>query len=156
MATANTTPPPANAPAQPAAPTQQATSAQPAASAAATPLAAAPNPDVVAAYRASTANAYAAAAVKGMLSDDAFVPPIQQAAYQPAASAAPPQAEQPAATPAAASQEQVVQEQTTVDYSAMTLQDILENVKALEKRILAEAEAANHNNTEQAPKAEQQ
>ena len=156
VATANTTPPPANAPAQPAAPTQQATSAQPAASAAATPLAAAPNPDVVAAYRASTANAYAAAAVKGMLSDDAFVPPIQQAAYQPAASAAPPQAEQPAATPAAASQEQVVQEQTTVDYSAMTLQDILENVKALEKRILAEAEAANHNNTEQAPKAEQQ
>lgn len=131
-------------------------SAQPAASAATTPPTAAPNPDVVAAYRASTANAYAAAAAKGMLSDDAFVPPIQQAAYQPAAPAAPPQAEQPAAMPAATSQEQVIQEQTTVDYSAMTLQDILENVKALEKRILAEAEAANHNSAEQAPKAEQQ
>lgn len=153
VATANTTMSPANAPAQPAAPTQPSASAQPSAFAqpAATPPAAAPNPDVVAAYRASTANAYAAAAAKGMLSDDAFVPPIQQAAP-----AAPPQAEQPAATPAAASQEQVVQEQTSVDYSAMTLQDILENVKALEKRILAEAEAANHNSAEQAPKAEQQ
>lgn len=156
VATANTTPSPASAPAQPAAPTQTTASAQPATSADTTPPTAAPNPDVVAAYRASTANAYAAAAAKGMLSDDAFVPPIQQAAYQPAAPAAPPQAEQSAATTAAASQEQVIQEQTTVDYSAMTLQDILENVKALEKRILAEAEAANHNSAEQASKVEQQ
>lgn len=112
----------------------------------------APDPDVVAAYRASTASAYAAAAAKGMVSDKDFVPPIKPAAHQEPA----PVATQPAPKPAAPAASASTSGQPAVDYSAMTLQDILENVKALERRIMAEAEAANRNSMEADKKADQQ
>ena len=120
-----------------------------------------PDPDVVAAYRASTANAYAAAAARGLWreSDKAKNAIFERAAAnkdssQPAAentetgkSNDNPAANVPNAPATATAENSFAakpqQPADAVSENTISLEDILANVKALEERIFAEAAEAD-------------